>query len=130
MTLRELLINWLTGSRFIQSLEQRIAEQRQDMTERLADKDSQIKLLRTKIAGLKLECDRMRAVLLPFGSSAGAEYAQRYDANEPKPAIVPVFEGPDDWQSELNKMYQKQEEANVQVERREGLHESTADDGA
>ena len=109
MTLRELLISWLTASRFIRSLEARIVEQRQDYTEHLADKQNQIKLLRIELAGYKLECDRMRAVLMPFGSSAGAAFAQQYQTGN-KPPVVPAFDGPDDWQAELNKLYEKEQE--------------------
>ena len=108
MTLRELLINWLTASRFIKSLEARIIEQRQDYTARLADKDTQIKQLRIDLATAKLECDRMRAVLMPFGSPSGAAYAQTFQFTG-KPPVVPAFDGPDDWQAELSKMYQAEE---------------------
>lgn len=126
MTLRELFINWLTGSRFIQSLEQRIAEQRQDYTERLAEKDLLIRLLRTESASLKLECDRMRAVLMPFGSPAGSAYSQRYDTTS-KPPVVPEFTGPDDWSAELHKIYQEEEDG-LRSERQEEIHKQTPDD--
>ena len=107
MTLRELIINWLTASRFIRSLEARIVEQRQDYTQLLADKQNQIKLLRIELAGLKLECDRMRAVLMPFGSPAGSAFAQQYQSGS-KPPVVPEFTGLDDWSAELNKLYDKE----------------------
>ena len=129
MNLREVFINWLTASRFIRSLESRIAEQRMDYTERLSDKDAQIRQLRTDLATAKLECDRMRAVIMPFASPAGQEYARRFDVAQ-KPAIVPAFNGPDSWDAELNKMYQQEEENGVSGERREIIHEQTADDGA
>ena len=107
MTIRELIINWLTASRFIESLEARHIEQRQDYTARLADKDTQIKQLRIELAVAKLECDRMRAVLMPFGSPSGAAYAQTFqDSKQP---VVPAFAGLDDWQAELSKMYQAEE---------------------
>lgn len=127
MTLRELFINWLTASRFIQSLEARIVEQRQDYTERLGEKDSQIKDLRIQLAGLKIECDRMRAVLMPFGSPSGAAYSQRYETQ--KPAVTPAFSGPDDWQAELNRMYEG-ESNGAHGNGREEVHESATDDAA
>lgn len=128
MTLRELFINWLTASRFIRSLETRIAELRQDMTERLAEKDAQIKLLRGENAALKFECDRMRTVLMPFGSPAGAAYAQQY-ASPVKPPPVPVFDGPDSWDAELNKLYEK-ERNGLPSEGREEVNQPSANDGS
>ena len=128
MTLRELFINWLTASRFIVSLETRIAEQRQDMTERLAEKDLIIRLLRAESQSLKLECDRMRAVLMPFGSPTGAIYAQAY-GTATKPPVVPEFTGPDDWSAELNRMYEK-ESNGIPEQRRQEVHESASDDAA
>jgi hypothetical protein len=125
LTLRELFINWLTGSRFILSLEARIAEQRQDMTERLGEKDARIKELRAELAASKLECDRMRAVLMPFGSPAGAAYAQRY-TEQPKPPVVPAFTGPDDWTAELNKMYQEESDG-LHSDGRQKVDESRTD---
>ena len=128
MTLRELFINWLTVSRFIVSLETRIAEQRNDFQERLGEKDAQIRLLRTEVATLKLECDRMRVVLMPFGSPAGAVYAQQFQTGT-KPPPVPAFDGPDDWSAELQKLYQE-EKHGVSGEGRQEVHESPPDDGA
>ncbi len=130
MTLRELFINWLTASRFIKSLEMQAYQQRSDFTDRLLEKDGLIKQLRTEVAALKLECDRMRAVIMPHASPAGREFAQRFDVHQVKPAVVPQFSGPDDWAAELNKMYQQEEKDGIPGERREELHQSPADDGA
>lgn len=127
MTLRELFINWLTASRFIKSLEQRIAEQRQDYTERLLEKDALIRLLRTEAASLKVDNDRLRAVVMPT-SPLGAAYMQ--NLNTVKPPVVPAFSGPDDWQAELNKLYREEENNGIQSERREELHKSGSDEGA
>ena len=129
MTLRELFIQWLTASRFIKSLEARIIEQRQDYTELIADKQNQIKLLRIELAGSKLECDRMRAVLMPFGSPAGAAFAQQYQTGN-KPPMVPAFDGPDDWQAELNKLYEKEQSDGVSEQRREEVQQPASDDAA
>lgn len=106
MRLREFLVDWLTASRYVRWLEARYAEQRQDFTVRLGEKDARIEQLRTELAGLRIECDRMRAVLMPYGSPAGAAYAHRWDARE-KPAAVPIFDGPDEWQAELNRTYKE-----------------------
>lgn len=131
MTLRELFIQWLTASRFIQSLETRYAEQRADFQERLGEKDAQIRLLRTEIASLKLECDRMRSVLLPFASPQGAAYAQQFLAPAQKPPQVPAFTGPDDWQAELNAVIREQgEKHGTHGIGREGVHEQATDEGA
>ena len=128
MNLRELFINWLTASRFIRSLESRIAEQRNDFTERLLEKDSLIKQFRVELAGTKLECDRMRSVLMPFGSAAGAIYAQRYDTQQEKPPVVPEFTGPDDWSAELNKLYEKEKKDGSHGNGRKEVHQPPADD--
>ena len=109
MKLRELLVEWLTSSRYIAWLEARHIEQRQDYTALLDDKQSQIKHLRVELASARLECDRMRAVLMPFGSPSGAAFAQQFQPSQ-APPVVPSFEGPDDWQAELSKIYQKETE--------------------
>lgn len=127
--MRELLINWLTASRFIRSLEARLVEQRQDYTERLGEKDSRIKELKSELATLKIECDRMRTVLMPFGSPQGAMYAQRFDT-QPKPALVPEFTGPDDWQAELAKVIEEEHRYGGNGQGREAVSESFVDDGA
>lgn len=129
MSLRDLIIDWLTASRYVKWLEARHEEQRQLYTQWLAEKDSQIKTLRVELAGAKLECDRMRAVLMPFGSPASAIYAQTYGTGS-KPPVVPEFSGPDDWQAELNKLYEKESKDGVQEQRWEAVHEPTAHDGA
>jgi hypothetical protein len=115
LTIREHIIDWLTSSRYIRTLEARHQEQRQDYTERLSEKDNQIKQLRIELAGSKLECDRMRSVLMPFGSPAGAAFAQQQSST--KPPMVPAFEGPDDWQAELNKLYKQAEAENDEATR-------------
>ena len=130
MSVREIIIDWLTASRFIKSLEARIIEQRQDYTELIADKQNQIKLLRIELAGSKLECDRMRAVLMPFGSPAGAAFAQQYQTGN-KPPMVPAFDGPDDWQAELNKIYEEEQSDGIHEQGRElQEHESRPGNGA
>lgn len=129
MTLRELIIDWLTSSRYVKWLEMEHQEQRQDYTEWLAEKDSQIKHLRVELAGAKLECDRMRAVLMPFGSPSGSAYAQKFEITA-TPPVVPAFDGPDDWQAELNKMYEKEKEDGIHGEGRIQEHEPSADASA
>ena len=119
MTIRELIIDWLTASRYVKWLEARHIEQRQDHTSHLSEKDSQIKHLRIELSAVRYECDRMRSVLMPFGSPAGAAYAQKYHASAPP--VVPAFDGPDDWQAELNKLY---------TEETNGIHEQKAYDDA
>ena len=129
MTLRELFIDWLTSSRYIGWLEARHIEQRQDYTTLLDDKQNQIKQLRVELASAKLECDRMRAVLMPFGSPSGAAFAQQFQPSQ-APPVVPAFEGPDDWQAELSKMYMKEQTDGTHEHGRQEVHESSADDGA
>lgn len=122
MTLRELFINWLTGSRFILSLESRLAEQRQDFTERLGEKNRRIQQLETEVVAIKIECDRMRGILAPV--SFRREVSQR---PENRPALVPAF--PLDWQAELNRLMQE-EDNGIRSEGREEVNQPSADDGA
>lgn len=129
MTLRETIVDWLTASRYVKWLEARHIEQRQDYAVIISDKDRQINSLRAELASLKLECDRMRVVLLPFGSPSGAAYAQRYQTGN-KPPEVPDFTGPDDWQAELNKLYKEELDNVIPEQRRQEFHESASDDAA
>jgi hypothetical protein len=112
MSLRELLVDWLTASRYIKWLEARHQEQRQDYTERLLEKDNRIKELKTEMAAMRLESDRMRLILMPLGSPAGAAYAASFNgSNQHRPPVVPAFDGPDDWQAELQKAIKEDEDA-------------------
>lgn len=131
MNLRKWLYDLLTASRYCQSLEQRLVEQRQDYETRLAEKDARIKELKTDLAGLKLESDRMRLVLMPLGSPSGAIYASQYqrDQNVGRPPLSPAFDGPLDWTGEMQRLIQE-EDNGLSVERRQEIHQSTADDAA
>ena len=128
MSLRDVVIDWLTASRYIKSLKARYIEQRQDYTERLAEKYARIRQLETECAGLKLECDRMRMVLLPLGSEAGLAYAERFNGYKRPETIVPEFDGPLDWQSEVQRMIG--DNNGIPSEGRETVHQSAPDDAA
>jgi HPt (histidine-containing phosphotransfer) domain-containing protein len=131
VSLRRWLSDVLTASRYCQSLEQRIIQERQDMTERLGEKDARIKELRTELAGLKLESDRMRLVLMPLGSPAGAMYAERFNREQRPQTHTPEWDGPEDWQSELQRMIKQEEAADgTHSERREAVHEPATDASA
>lgn len=110
MTLRRWLSDMLTASRYCQSLEQRLIEQRMDYETRLAEKDARIKELRTEFAGQKLESDRMRLVLMPLGSPAGAVYAERFSREQRPQSVTPEWDGPEDWQAELARMLKNESE--------------------
>jgi hypothetical protein len=131
MSLRELFINWLTASRFIRALEQNHQEQRQDFQERLGEKDSYIRSMHTEIAALRLENDRMRAILMPLGTQGGRMYAEAY-LPQPKKPVKPDF-GPiqNDWTGELRQMLKEEETKHgVFDSGRVQEHEQGADDGA
>ena len=115
MTLRELFIQWLTASRFIESLEARISEQRQLYTQWLAEKDAQIKQLRTEIAAMR----QFVPSLMPS-----------LPAVPIVPPVVPDFSGPDDWQAELNKIYHQEDANGISGEGRQEVHEPRTDDAA
>lgn len=123
MTIRELIVDWLTASRYVKWLESRHDEQRGDYERRLAEK-------RLEIVALKLEYERMRLVLLPFGSQAGADYAKKFGpSSERKPSEVLEFRGPIDWPGQLKQMLE--EESNgVPSDGRKEVHQSATDDVA
>jgi hypothetical protein len=130
LTLRELIIDWLTASRYVKWLEARHIESRQDHTERLAEKDAIIFNQRIEIAGLKLECDRMRLVLMPLGSPSGAIYADRFKGQPKPPVNGPVFEPVGDWAAELEAIYQKESSDGISGEGRQEVNKPGTDDGA
>jgi hypothetical protein len=128
--LKELLIDWLTESRYCRFVESQLIQQRQDFTGRLAEKDEQIHSLRVELSAQKLESDRMRLILMPLGSPAGAAYAASFSSPQYRPpADKPAFEPADDWQSALNKIY-REEEDGISEFGREKVHKQTANDGS
>lgn len=129
MTIRELFIEWLTATRYMRWLEQGHAEQRQDYTERLAEKDQIIHGLKVELAGLKLECDRMRLVLLPMGSPAGAIYAAQYTegAVHERPPLAPVFDVPRSWEAELQSLMEEDDNG-IHGSGRNEINQSGSDD--
>ena len=140
MSLRELLVDWLTSSRYISSLERIHAEQREDCVARLADKDAQIKALRLELALVKNENEKMRLVLMPLGSAAGKTFAAKFGAaanGQSDRSFVAMGSArekaarstPLDWQGELNQMLQEEEDG-IQGKRRTEVHEQAANDGA
>ena len=130
MNLRDIFIDWLTSSRYVRWLEARHIEQRQDYTGRLAEKDARIQELKTELAGMRIECDRMRLVLMPLGSPAGAMYAARFAGVKQERPPVPAFDGPLDWQAELKEMIKQEEADGIPGKGRQTVHESPAHDGA
>lgn len=122
MKLKELFIDWLTESRYIKTLERHSAEIRADFTHRLSEKDTLIRMQRIEIALLKQDNEQMRLVLMPLGSPAGKLFADKFQ-NAP---TAPV---PQDWQAELNKMLEE-EDNGIRSRRRIQEHEQSTDDGA
>ena len=130
LTLRRWLADVLTASRYCQSLERMLQEQRQDFTVRLAEKDTRIRELKTDLAGLKLESDRMRLVLMPLGSPAGQMYADRFQGQHAPPPVVPEFAGPLDWNAELQQMLDKEMADGTCGERRISEHKPGSNEAA
>ena len=131
-----MLVDWLTSSRYISSLELIHREQREDCLARLADKDAQLKTLRLELALAKDENEKMRLVLMPLGSAAGKTFTAKFGhlANAHSDRAVVSHEKtsrstPLDWQGELNQMLQEEEDG-IQVKRRTEVHEQAANDGA
>ena len=122
MKITRWLADVLTASRYCASLEQRLQEQRQDFTERLGDKDARIKELRTELAGAKLESDRMRS--MHYGIPPALD-------RPGKPPVVPEFDGPLDWNAELQRMIQEEEANGIREQGQvDAQHESGPSDAA
>jgi hypothetical protein len=124
MTIRELIIDWITASRYVKWLESRHYEQRQDFTERLSEKDARIKELRTEVVSLRLESDRMR---LSVPANPMAVYAE---SQALKPPLVPAFYGPLNWDAELQRMVEEEIANGIPSERRVQEHESSPHEAA
>ena len=109
MTIREALVDWLTGGRY-DRIYARLAD---SYRERLADKDAQIRLLRVELA-------RARNERLPVFEMPKAA---------PVVELARTPELPLDWPGELAKML-KEEEDGIRKRGRIQEHEPGADDGA
>ena len=111
MSIREILIDWLTSSRYVKWLERSVNDQRAQYVAWIEEKNRTIAKLETELAAQKLECDRMRLILMPLGSPAGKDFAQRFmgHLDPPKPMPVPDFDGPLDWPGELARMIEQEE---------------------
>lgn len=106
MTIRELFIEWLTNSQLTTSLEARIFEQRHDLEARIADKDALIADLKLELQGIKVEIGELRSGLLP----------RRYDQMPQPPFVAPEFTGTLDWNAEVEKILQDEQERASQKE--------------
>lgn len=135
MNLRELFIQWLTGSQYLRHLEEELSTLRMDFSQRLNEKDIYIKSLRVELAGVKQEAERMRLVLMPLGSPAGQMYAAKFQTGPVKSDIGVQGSSPIrsdmalDWQGELNQML-KEEEHGIRSRGRIQINESPTDDGS
>ena len=121
MSFREILIDWLTSSRYIKSLESARIEQRQLYESLLADKAEQIKNLRIQVAGLDAECRQLRAELNP-------KLRQYLGKQEQKPQVKPEFNSPLDWQAEVQRIAKEQQDGTHELGRK-AVHEQAANEG-
>jgi len=130
LSLREIFIDWLTSSRYVEYLEKSGDQLRDDFSARLSEKDVLIRSLRIELAAVRSENERMRLVLMPLGSPAGALYAAKFQA-QPASQAQPTLAAQEarDWQGELSKML-KEEEDGIRSRGRIQEHEPRADDGA
>lgn len=117
MKLKELFIEWLTESRYIRALESFRAEQKADFNAMLADKNGQIRALRAELEAVKSECERLR------------NPSRLYQGVTPRPPSPPAVDLPQDWQGELNRMLQEEEDG-IRSPGRVQEHQPSADDGA
>ena len=122
MSIREILIDWLTSSRYIKSLESARIEQRQLYESLLADKAEQIKSLRIQVAGLDAECRQLRGELNP-------KLRQYVGRQEQKPAPKPEFNAPLSWEAEVQRIAKEQQDGTHELRRKE-VHQQAANDGA
>jgi hypothetical protein len=125
----------LLRSRYVQHLESEVAALKVLMRERIREKDEVIAGLREENAALKQECDRMRLVLMPMSSPAGAAYAA---AHLPRPGMPPKFaQEPSSWQAYVSQHIAEEEKKakeelqnGVQGKGRDTVHQSPADGAA
>lgn len=94
-------------------------------TRQLSEKDVTIRQLRLELANEKAESERMRFVLMPLGSPAGATYVAKFGNTPEPPKQTEVL----DWRTPLTKMLEEEEHGTHGAGRKE-VHESSADDVA
>lgn len=114
-------------------LEDEVKYLKAETAARLSDKDTLIRSLRIELSGVKAENERMRLVLMPLGSPAGQMYAVKFQAGSQfqgqQSASTPSPPASIDWQGELNKMLQEEEDG-IRSRGRIQEHEPSTDDGA
>jgi hypothetical protein len=66
---------------------------RQTVNERIADKDGLIEILTVRLAASEAECERMRMVMLPLSSQAGAAYARSQSVARQQTTSKTLIEG-------------------------------------
>lgn len=113
------LWDWLTRSRYIESLERSKDEQREDFTARLAEKDRDLRAMRLELAKAKQDAEEMRVLLMA--------------AVPRKVQIVPPksIEDYPNWDRELQQMLKEEETKNgTHGDGREEVHKQASNDGA
>lgn len=112
-------MNWwrnLFKSNYARLLESQLEQQRQDFTERLNEKNQQIRMLRTELAAEKASQQPPQAM---FGKVTQVDETRK-----------PVkFELPTDWQADLTTMLQEEEDG-IRNGGRIQEHEPRTNDGA
>lgn len=117
MTIREAIIDWLTGGRY----ERIFQRQYEQCRERLMEKDAQIRLLRVELQQAR------SGVVNPPPTNTIPE--RRKSAVESRPAAVASDMNTLDWNGELRRLIEE-EQNGLRKSGREEIHESRSDDGA
>ena len=126
----------LLRSRYVQHLESEVAALKVLMRERVREKDEVIAALRDENAALRQECDRMRLVLMPMSSQAGAAYARAHQPNAGKTPKFPQDATTSSWQAYVNQHIAdeekkaKEESNGVESKGRNTVHQSSTDGSA
>lgn len=123
MTIREAIIDWLTGGRYqriMETYERLVQKQYEHSRERLAEKDAQIRLLR-------VELQQARSGLVPPPPTNSVS-VPRKSAVESRPAAV-ASDMTLDWNGELRRLIEEEQDG-LRKHGREEIHKQTSDDGA
>jgi hypothetical protein len=82
--------------------------QRADAADRLREKDHRIAQLELALSQSEGECARMRTVLMPLSSAAGASFVRAGQPSAAPPKFEPIATG---WQNELKKFMEETDKA-------------------
>ena len=107
----------LFASSYVIRLEIDLSQLRQDFSERLLDKEAQVEEYRRRVVLLEAENARMRQVLLPMSTPAGAAYGELiYPTEQRAPVVIPPRTN---WRNYMEEQMKMQDEAEAAAKEKE-----------